>query len=169
MLVVSSNKAGPFLPPCSAQSFPGSRLWLYKSAQLVVGLQTLMRTSVMLPDPALPKMSQGRRLMGLKGQTLLPQVSQYETRSVQTDLSQNRIVNKYGNTEQTQQTPAADAGSQMSAYYQASLQLRLKQPPLCTTGEGAELKETGNYTILFPSQPVHCASGGSALTHERRL
>lgn len=101
MLVVSSNKAGPFLPPCSAQSFPGSRLWLYKSAQLVVGLQTLMRTSVMLPDPALPKMSQGRRLMGLKGQTLLPQVSQYETWSVQTDLSQNRIVNKYGNTEQT--------------------------------------------------------------------
>lgn len=69
--------------------------------QLVVGLQTLMWTLVMLPGPALPKMSQGRGLMGLKGQTLLPQVSQYETRSVQTDLSQNRIVNKYGNTEQT--------------------------------------------------------------------
>lgn len=101
MLVVPSNKAGPFLPPCFAQSFPGSRLWLCKSTQLVVGLQTLMWTSVMLPGPALPKMSQGRGLTGLKGQTLLLQVSQYETWSVQTDLSQNRIVNKYGNTEQT--------------------------------------------------------------------
>lgn len=56
---------------------------------------------VMLLGPALPKMSQGQGLMGLKGQTLLPQVSQYGTQSVQTDLSQNWIVNKNGNTEPT--------------------------------------------------------------------
>lgn len=66
----------------------------------------------MLPGPTLPEMSQGQGLMGLKGQTLLPWVSCHETGSVQeTDLSQNRIINKYGNTEQTKQTPAADAGS----------------------------------------------------------
>lgn len=72
-------------------------------------------------------MSQGQGLMGLKGLTLLPWDSRHETGSVQeTDLSQNWIINKYGNTEQTKQTPAADAGSQTSAYYQTSLQLRLK-------------------------------------------
>lgn len=50
--------------------------------------------------------------MGLEGQTLLPRVSCCETGSIQeTDLSQNWIINKYGNTEQTKQTPAADAGS----------------------------------------------------------
>ena len=66
----------------------------------------------MLPGPTLSKMSQGQGLIGLKGQTLLPWVSRCETGSVQeTDLSQNWIINKYGNTEQTKQTPAADAGS----------------------------------------------------------
>lgn len=79
----------------------------------------------MLPGPTLPKMSQG--LMGLQGQTLLPWVSHCETGSAQeTALSQNWIINKYGNTEQTEQAPAADTGSQTSAYYRTSLQLRLK-------------------------------------------
>lgn len=66
----------------------------------------------MLPGPTLPKMSQGQGLTGLKGQTLLPRVSRHKTGSVQeTDFSQNWIVSKYGNREQTKQTPAADAGS----------------------------------------------------------
>lgn len=120
--------------------------------QFEVGLQTLTQSLSMPPGPTLPKMSQGQGLVGLKGKTLLPQVSYHETGSIQeTDLSQNWIINKYGKTEQTKQTPAADAGSEMSEYFQTSLQLRLKQAPLCKTGEGAELKETGNYTILFPS------------------
>lgn len=84
---------------------------IHESMQFEVGLQTLMRSLSMLPNPTLPKMSQGQGLVGLKGQMLRPQVSYHETGSIQeTDLSQNWIINKYGNTEQTKQTPAADAG-----------------------------------------------------------
>lgn len=39
--------------------------------------------------------------MGLKGQTQFPQVSQDGTQSIQADLPQNWIINKYGNAERT--------------------------------------------------------------------
>lgn len=54
MLAASSNKAGTFRPPCFAQSFPGSRLWLCKPTQLEVSLQILMWTLV-LHFPRCPK------------------------------------------------------------------------------------------------------------------